>query len=60
MKPKKEIGQDKLSLAFDFWLQDYRSDAWTDLTAEERLMLSNYHFNRFMKEIDNIFKKEEL
>jgi len=59
MKPKnekttKKINQDKLSLAFDSWLQDYRSDAWTDLTSEERLVLSDYHFNKFVKEIENI------
>jgi len=41
-----------LQLAFNAWLQDYRSDAWTELRAEERLVLSNYHFDRFVKEIE--------
>ena len=59
MKPKnekttKKITFDKLQLAFNSWLQDYRSDAWTDLTCEERLILSEYHFERFVKEIENI------
>ena len=59
MKPKnekttKKITRDKLQLAFNAWLQDYRSDVWTDLTSEERLVLSNYHFERFVKEIENI------
>jgi len=46
-----EIARDKLQLAFNAWLQDYRSDAWTDLTSEERLVLSNFHYNKFVKEI---------
>uniref|UniRef100_A0A6M3JKI1 Uncharacterized protein n=1 Tax=viral metagenome TaxID=1070528 RepID=A0A6M3JKI1_9ZZZZ len=55
MKPKtKEITRDKLQLAFNAWLQDYQSDAWTDLTSEERLVLSEYHFDKFVKEIENI------
>ena len=53
-----EITNDKfknaLQLAFNFWLQDYKSDVWTDLTSEERLILSEYHFEKFMKEIKNI------
>ena len=53
-----EITNDKfknaLQLAFNFWLQDYKSDVWTDLTSEERLVLSDYHFSRFMKEVDDI------
>jgi len=53
-----ELTNDKLKnalqLAFNAWLQDYRSDAWTDLTSEERLVLSDYHFDRFVKEIENI------
>jgi len=60
MKPKtKEImghtcTRDKLQLAFNAWLQDYRSFAWEDLEAEEWLVLSEYHFDRFVKEIENI------
>jgi len=53
-----EITNDKLKntlqLAFNAWLQDYKSDVWTDLTSEERLILSKYHFEKFMKEIENI------
>ena len=53
-----EITNDKLKnalqLAFNAWLQDYRSFAWEDLEAEERLVLSEYHFDRFTKEIENI------
>jgi len=49
-----EITRDKLQLAFNAWLQDYRSDAWEDLEAEERLVLSEYHFDKFVKEIENI------
>jgi len=49
-----EITRDKLQLAFNAWLQDYRSDAWTDLTSEERLVLSEYHFSRLEKELDNV------
>ena len=59
MKPKnekttKKINQDKLQLAFNFWLQDYKSDVWTDLTSEERLILSEYHFSRLEKELDDV------
>jgi len=59
MKPKnekttKKITFDKLQLAFNAWLQDYRSFAWEDLEAEERLVLSEYHFERFVKEVENI------
>ena len=53
-----EITNDKLKnalqLAFNAWLQDYKSDVWTGLTSEERLVLSDYHFLRFMKEVDDI------
>ena len=55
MKSKtQKITLDKLQLAFNSWLQDYRSFAWEDLEAEERLVLSEYHFNKFVKEIENI------
>jgi len=50
----KEITRYKLQLVFNAWLQGYQSDAWTDLTSEERLVLSNYHFNRFVKEVDDV------
>ena len=51
-----DLNNDKLKnalqLAFNSWLQDYRSDAWTELRAEERLVLSEYHFDKFIKEIE--------
>ena len=51
-----DLNNDKLKnalqLALNSWLQDYRSDAWTELRAEERLVLSEYHFDKFIKEIE--------
>jgi len=49
-----ELTNDKLQLAFNAWLLDYRSFAWEGLEAEERLVLSDYHFNKFMKEVEEL------
>jgi len=46
--------KNKVQLAFNAWLQDYRTLAWKDLDPEERLILSSYHFERFWKELENI------
>jgi len=56
-----DLNNDKLKnalqLAFNSWLQDYRSDAWTELRAEERLVLSEYHFEKFIKEIEALWNQ---